>query len=445
MASNFIREFSQASKEIQDNEKKNGDVFVNRFRYLIILLFVPIAIFAAAGKWENMLINFFTLGIYVLVTVCHTLILMRRNGNWKLLNLFCYLTFVIDILLYTGLALYYTNIESPDNFAFAVKNPVLEFWFIPLIISLLQFRRSLVIFGGIFIALNFIVLTIYGYHSGMVIAETYPEHVLGQGVLLDSLLSNKLLLITTFTIVIMISLKRVKKMMLKIGNLEAQKASLSRYFSPKIAEKIMNEPDLLAKGSRHEVTILFIDIRNFTSISEKMDPELLIRLLSDFRERMVQEIFKHNGSIDKFIGDAIMATFGTPIPSSIKGEDTKNALKAAMGMLKRLEEFNLQNNLTGENAWHCGIGLHSGEVFSGNIGSSNTREYTVIGDAVNTASRIESLCKTYSAKLLLSEDVYKEVKDIVQVEKLDPIEIRGKEKPIQIFKALENELEKVVS
>ena len=148
---------------------------------------------------------------------------------------------------------------------------------------------------------------------------------------------------------------------------------------------------------------------------------------------MTNVIFNNNGTLDKYIGDAIMATFGTPTVSEL---DTYNAVNAANQMLSSLKEWNIERKKVGKLEIRIGIGLHCGEVFAGNIGFEDRMEYTVIGDAVNTASRIESLCKQFQAEFLISDEVYQKVKNRIQVEKLSPVEVKGKEKAIQIYKVL---------
>ena len=164
-----------------------------------------------------------------------------------------------------------------------------------------------------------------------------------------------------------------------------------------------------------------------------MPAEELAEFLNEFRKRMTNVIFANGGTLDKYIGDAIMATFGTPTVTEF---DTQNAVNAGKQMLASLKEWNIERKKEGKPEIRIGIGLHCGEVFTGNIGFEDRMEYTVIGDAVNTASRIESLCKQFQAEFLISDEVYQKVKDSIRIEKLSPVEVKGKEKALQIYKVL---------
>jgi adenylate cyclase len=212
-----------------------------------------------------------------------------------------------------------------------------------------------------------------------------------------------------------------------------EKSQMQRYFSPKIAEKIIAEDEDFLKpgGSRHPVAIMFCDIRNFTRMSEKLKPEEVVEVLSRYHSQMVEVIFKHNGTLDKYIGDAIMATFGTPNPSP---NDCDNALRAAIDMRLALHEWNEAQRLLGRTSLAHGISISYGDVIVGNIGTRERLEYTVIGDAVNTASRMESLCKEYNADILISESLKQQLKLKYNLTSLGLIPLRGKDEPISIFK-----------
>ena len=172
--------------------------------------------------------------------------------------------------------------------------------------------------------------------------------------------------------------------------------------------------DISLGGETREVTVLFCDIRSFTSMSEKMAAADVVSLLNKYFTALGECITKHHGIINKYIGDAIMAIFGAPVESKTHAQDAFLAALEMREALKKINEENASKYKT-ENLpeIHFGIGIHTGNVFAGTIGASNRMEYTVIGDTVNTASRIESLCKTYGQRLHRGR---KSFKDILQSE-----------------------------
>jgi len=212
--------------------------------------------------------------------------------------------------------------------------------------------------------------------------------------------------------------------------LEKDKAQMQRYFSPGIADKITAEDEnfLQPGGTRTMVAVMFCDMRGITKLSESLSPEEVVELLSCYHSRMVEVIFKFNGTLDKYIGDAIMATFGTPVSTS---EDAENALRAALGMRSALKEFNIEQNEAGKRELTHGIAISYGEVIAGNIGTRERLEYTV-----NVASRMESLCKEYRSDLLISESLRVQIKNEYNFVELGDVLMRGKDNPVKIFQVL---------
>ena len=183
-------------------------------------------------------------------------------------------------------------------------------------------------------------------------------------------------------------------------------------------------------GENREVTVLFCDIRNFTAMSEKMAAADVVSLLNRYFTALGQCITSHHGIINKYIGDAIMAIFGAPVSSSNSAED---AFKAALDMRRTLKEINKDFKKDGLPEIRFGIGIHTGPVFAGTIGAENRMEYTVIGDTVNTASRLESLCKNYTKELLLSEASAVKLDRKEDLLFVDNAVIRGKADTMKIY------------
>ena len=186
-------------------------------------------------------------------------------------------------------------------------------------------------------------------------------------------------------------------------------------------------------GESLEVSILFTDIRSFTTISEKMDPQALVGLLNEYFTEMVGIVMDADGVVDKYIGDAIMAVFGAPVP---KHEDPVNAVRAAVRMRRALEVLNRSLQLRGLPALRTGIGIHTGTVVAGNIGSERRMEYTVIGDAVNLASRLETSTKELGADVLISEDTYELTKHAIDARPVRAITVKGRQKPVLAYEVL---------
>ncbi|MCB1193273.1 MAG: HAMP domain-containing protein [Leptospiraceae bacterium] len=213
---------------------------------------------------------------------------------------------------------------------------------------------------------------------------------------------------------------------------EKIKDTFGKFVNKEIAERALRS-ELKLGGEKKECAIFFSDLRNFTGMSEKLKPEEVVEYLNEYFTEMVECIYLTNGIVDKFIGDAIMAHWGALYSD---GKDTENAIKAALMMRMALIDFNNKSIGTKRPIFRFGCGINTGPVISGQIGSNKKLEYTIIGDAVNLASRIEYLNKQFKTDILISEASYDIVKDIFAVEKMEPIYVRGKEKEQTIYAVL---------
>lgn len=223
-------------------------------------------------------------------------------------------------------------------------------------------------------------------------------------------------------------------------NKEKIKQAMGKYLSNDIMKNVVsNIDDLKLGGKRVIVTVLFSDIRGFTSLSEKMSAEEVSMILNEYFSEMEPIITKYNGVINKFIGDAVMAIFGEPIQDI---NHPQNAVKCAYEMLKKVEYLREKWLYEGKPKIEIGVGINTGEVFIGNIGTENRMEYTVIGDTVNLASRIESYNKVYKTNLLVSSSTYASIADIADVIKISEVQIRGKAKKMNIYEVLRIDMKK---
>ncbi len=213
------------------------------------------------------------------------------------------------------------------------------------------------------------------------------------------------------------------------------KSTLYRYMHPGVAEQVMAlRDDALMVGDRKEVTILFSDIRGYTTLTENLEATEVVSLLNQYFETMVEAVFNFEGTLDKFIGDALMAVFGAPLP--MKENHAWMCVQSALDMRKRLAQFNKKNILGVDVPINFGIGISSGEVVSGNIGSKKRMDYTVIGDGVNLSSRLESLTKKYGCDIILSESTYELCRDHITAREIDKIRVKGKNKAVNIYELI---------
>ncbi|MGH7388051.1 MAG: adenylate/guanylate cyclase domain-containing protein [Candidatus Rokuibacteriota bacterium] len=213
------------------------------------------------------------------------------------------------------------------------------------------------------------------------------------------------------------------------------RSTMARYMSPEVAEQLLASGEAVLGGKDQKVSILFSDIRNFTTTSEALGARETVTMLNEYFARMVDVILSHRGVLDKFIGDAVMALFGVPF----NGEhDADDAYRAANTMFVALRELNRHRARHGKGPIDIGVGISTGVVVVGNIGSNKRMEYTVIGDSVNLASRLESATKFYGVKVLLSEYTRRELTMRTVLREIDRLRVQGKHEPVAIYEAMDH-------
>jgi adenylate cyclase len=206
----------------------------------------------------------------------------------------------------------------------------------------------------------------------------------------------------------------------------------SSYVSKRIVDELIRDPSKAKLGGeRKEITVLFSDIRGFTSFSEKHEPEEVVSILNEYLGAMTNIVFDSEGTLDKFVGDAVMALWGAPVGQP---DHAERAVRCAIAMIKKLEELQKKWAAEGKTALDIGIGINTGDMVVGNMGAEGKKmDYTVIGDNVNLAARVEGLTRQYNNHIIITEFTYNKVKDIVRVNELGSVTVKGKQHPVVIY------------
>ena len=219
-----------------------------------------------------------------------------------------------------------------------------------------------------------------------------------------------------------------------ISSEKRMKSTMSRYMDPELADQILKGGENILGGQSAIATILFSDIRDFTGLAEQLGAQDTVSLLNEYFTIMVECVQREGGMLDKFIGDAIMAAFGIPIAHN---DDEDRGLRAAIAMMNELTAWNATLLARGKKPIDIGIGLNTDTVVSGNIGSPKRMDYTMIGDGVNLAARLESACKQYSARILMSENTYKRLRGTYCIREIDRVIVKGKTDTVAIYEVLD--------
>jgi len=213
---------------------------------------------------------------------------------------------------------------------------------------------------------------------------------------------------------------------------EMIKRAFTRYVAREVVDEILKDPEKLAlKEERRDVTVLFCDVRGFTSLSERLSPEEVVLLLNEFYTLMIDTTFKHDGTLDKFLGDGVMAIFGAPI---LHQDHSIQAVRTALAMQAGVAELSRKRVREGKDPIAVGIGVSAGEAVAGTVGTEDRMEYTVVGDSVNLAARLESNAKP--GQILISQRTYKKVEGLVNVRSLGGLKMKGKEEQVEVYEVL---------
>ncbi len=331
-----------------------------------------------------------------------------------------YLNALVETSLPSCSLLYLGTIREPA--IYVMLTPPVFVYFIFIILSALQLNFKLSVFTGLVAATEYLSITLY-FHSK---SQGHPMEIFISSI--QSHIAKTVFMLMAGIIVGYVTSQIERRLLNSFSLLEERNRVTSifgQHVSPAVVEKLLSQKEFTSE-TKH-VCMLFFDIRDFTRFSENRKPEEVVNYLNTIFDSAIDIINRNGGIINKFLGDGFMAVFGAPISS---GDDVRNAVNASLEIIAKIKSDVANNNIP---ETKIGIGLHSGNAVTGNVGSSLRKEYTIIGDVVNLASRIEQLNKTYSSQLLVSEDVWN-VLSGYSGEALGEVSVKGREKPVTIYK-----------
>lgn len=395
--------------------------FVSGFFFTIFPIFIEHVYYRAFGDKINPYIPpiyFFTISTYFFINSHLFKIWFKKDKPIPTLPR--YINAFIETSIPSGSLLYLGTIREPA--IYVMLTPPVFVYFIFIFISALQLNFKLSIFTGFVAATEYISLVVYFYFK----SEGMPIEIFVSSI--QSHIAKTVFMMTSGIIVAFLTSQIQKRILHSFKILEERNRVTNifgQHVSPAVVEKLLSQAEFSSE-MRH-VCMLFFDIRNFTQFSETKKPEEVVNYLNTIFDFSIDIINRNGGIINKFLGDGFMAVFGAPISS---GDDINNAVKASIEIIKRVQLEVDNKNIPHTN---IGIGLHSGDAVTGNVGSAKRKEYTIIGDVVNLASRIEQLNKSYSSKLLVSEDVWNGLSGY-SGESLGEVIVKGREKPVRIYK-----------
>lgn len=354
-------------------------------------------------------------------------------GLWNILNKFKnnerpipnvprYINAFIETSLPTILLLLLIYMR-PDYPLYNLISPPFSAYFLFIILSGLRLNFKLSVFTGAIAGIEFFILAmLYKDNDLSNLPTDYTVSTIGFFI-------RAFFFVLAGTAIGYVT-SEIEKRILHSFSLSNERDNITNLFgqhvSPAVVEKLINQSDF--ESEIKHVSIMFFDIRNFTAFSEKRKASEVVIYLNQIFDFSIEIINRHNGIINKFLGDGFMAVFGAPISD---GAEIKNSVNASLEILAKIKSEVENGMLLPTKA---GIGLHSGEAVTGNIGSSTRKEYTIIGDVVNLASRVEQLNKTYSAELLITEDINKHLDETYLSSYIGEVLVKGRETPVKIFK-----------
>jgi adenylate cyclase len=389
---------------------------------LVVYLSLALAIFAAVGFRGAVMGT----APYGLVTAIGLFLAWRRIFHPAIPFLF--VTFDVILVVAQVRALAHAMGMPPDSI---FRLPATALVFVFLIHASMRFRPLLVACAA---ALFVSLIELLPFLPEAALSPRMEEMHAKARASMAGLVNYQVLPLTLVSLaafILFVSVRRTRGLLLASINHAERTARLSRHFSPNLAARLADDvSDRLLAGRRLPVAVLFVDIRGFTALGEAMTPDALGAFLSEYRSRLTQPVFSHGGTVDKFMGDAIMAVFGSPIQ---RADDAVRALQCAMEIVEAATRWSLERERSGEPPVTIGVGAHYGEVFAGAVGGEQLLEYTVIGDTVNVAQRLERLSREVGSPIVVSAALLQAAGADNKAEwrRLPPQQLKGHCEPVE--------------
>lgn len=405
--------------------ERQGEKVLAWLRVLVLLVLAAVFWWSGAIDREHTLM--FSIGGYGLLTASSLVLavagIFRPWLPWLLTTL--------DVALLIHCLFMFTVVMAMPLYA-ALGVPGASMIFLFLASGAMRYRPYLVLYTGLLFVAGWGIMWLVaeGGSQGLPAEAT---HMMPMELGLVGELA-RLAVVALTALALFMAVKRTRALLVSSIEEMRLRANLARYFPPRLVDELAGKGETTLAGQVQKAAVLFADIRGFTAMAESMTAPELASLLNDYRRRMAKPVADHEGVVDKFIGDGIMVVFGAPIPSP---NDARNALDCARAMLSAMSDWNRERRSVGQPPIQVGIGIHYGDVVSGALGDESRLEYTVIGDTVNVADRIEKLTTAVGADLLVSEDLLFAAREIDRVESWEPLTenpLMDRRSPIKLYK-----------